>query len=82
MCMWDSYFVDAKKVASGGYFFSLALRRVQHRRNIGRCLSGGGKEGVLNTHISKLDTKLYSSIPKWSPTYIQAANLPGYLLRN
>jgi len=33
---------------------------------------------VLNTHIYKLDTKLYPSIPTWSLTCIQAANLPGY----
>ena len=33
---------------------------------------------LLNTHISELDTQLYPSIPKWSLTYIQAANLPGY----
>jgi hypothetical protein len=32
-------------------------------------------EGVLNTHISELDTKLYPRITKWSLTYIQAANL-------
>ena len=33
---------------------------------------------LLNTHISELDTQLYQSIPKWSLTYIHAANLPGY----
>ena len=33
---------------------------------------------VLNTHIAELDTQLYPSITKWSLTYIQAANLPGY----
>ena len=26
-------------------------------------------EGVLNTHISELDTQLYPSIPKWPLTY-------------
>ena len=35
-------------------------------------------EGVLNTHISKLDTKMYPSILKWSLNWIQVANLPGY----
>ncbi len=33
---------------------------------------------MLNTHISELDTQLYPIIPKWSLTYVQAANLPGY----
>ena len=36
------------------------------------------KKTMLITHISKLDTRLYPSIPKWSLAYIQAANLPGY----
>jgi hypothetical protein len=34
--------------------------------------------GLLNTHISELDTYPYPSIIKWSLIYIQAANLPGY----
>ena len=33
---------------------------------------------VKYPHISELDTQLYPSISKWSFTYIQAANLPGY----
>ena len=36
------------------------------------------REGVLNTHISELDTYPYPSVIKWSLIYIQVANLPGY----
>jgi hypothetical protein len=66
-------------IKTSAHFLSSTATSYPHSKTPTRKLIGYLRGFIkYRTHISKLDTKLHPSIPKWSLTYIQAANLPGY----